>query len=96
MIEVHVQLYSILRDRLPAEAQGRTVLRMNDSATLADVLQELEINRRVVISVNGEYQPDTSWPLSDHDVVRIFSSVSGGASRQALPAATNQTRCCGE
>ncbi|MFN2224446.1 MAG: MoaD/ThiS family protein [Candidatus Promineifilaceae bacterium] len=79
MISVHVQLYSILREKLPAEAQGRTTLRFEDGATLDDVLQRLAIGRRVVISVNGRHEPDGVRPLQDEDEVKIFSSVGGGA-----------------
>jgi len=79
MIEVQVQLYSILREKLPAEAQGRTVLRFEDGATVEDVLRRLDIGRRVVISVNGQHEADNSRPLGDQDEVKIFSSVSGGA-----------------
>lgn len=79
MIEIRVQLYSILREKLPAGARGRTVLRFEGGATLADVLRELDINRRVVISVNGEHEADDARPLDDQDEVKIFSSVGGGA-----------------
>jgi len=72
-------LYSILREKLPAEAQGRAVLRLAEDATLEDVLRELAIGRRVVVSVNGEHEPDRSRPMHDQDEVKIFSSVSGGA-----------------
>lgn len=78
VIEVHVQLYSILREKLPAEARGRTTLRFEDGATLDDVLRRLDIGRRVVISVNGQHQADNSRPLGDQDEVKIFSSVGGG------------------
>ena len=78
MLEVHVQLYSILREKLPSSARGRTVLRLDDDATLAEVLETLDIHRRVVISVNGDYEPDRSRLLRDQDEVKVFSSVSGG------------------
>jgi len=77
-LEIHLQLYSILREKLPAEANGRTVLQMNDDASLADLLAELEIARRVVISVNDTHESDMSRKLRDGDIVKIFSSVSGG------------------
>ena len=79
VIEVRVQLYSILREKLPAEARGRTTLRFEGQATLADVLRRLDIGRRVVISVNGEHEADNSRRLGDGDEVKIFSSVGGGA-----------------
>ena len=78
MLEVHLQLYSILREKLPPEAKGRAVLRMEDGATLGDILEKLEIKRRVVISVNDAHEVDKSRRLQDGDRVKIFSSVSGG------------------
>lgn len=78
-MEIHLQLYSILREKLPPEAKGRTVLRLDKEATLADVLVEIGIKRKVVISVNGVHQSDQSRRLRDGDVVKIFSAISGGA-----------------
>ena len=78
MLEVHLQLYSILREKLPPEAKGRAVLKMEEGATLGDILEELEIKRRVVISVNDAHEADKSRRLQDGDQVKIFSSVSGG------------------
>ena len=77
-MEVHLQLYSILRDKLPPEAKGRAVLRLDEATTLADLLDELDIKRRVVISVNEVHEVDKSRQLQDGDQVKIFSSVSGG------------------
>jgi len=73
-----LQLYSILREKLPPEAEGRAVLQMDDGVTLADLLAELGISRRVVISVNGDHESDRSRRLKDEDEVKIFSSISGG------------------
>jgi thiamine biosynthesis protein ThiS len=77
-LQVHLQLYSILRDKLPPEVKGRAVMRLDEAATLADLLGELDIKRRVVISVNDEHETDKSRQLQDGDQVKIFSSVSGG------------------
>jgi molybdopterin converting factor small subunit len=77
-LEIHLQLYSILREKLPTDARGRAVLQLNEGATLDDVLKELGIRRRVVISVNGTHEDDRSQRLRDGDEVKIFSSVSGG------------------
>ena len=77
-MEIHLQLYSILREKLPKEAKGRGVLHLDDGATLADILQELDITRRVVISVNGAHETDFSRKMFDGDEVKIFSSISGG------------------
>jgi len=77
-LEIHLQLYSILREKLPAEANGRAVLQLKEDANLADLLDKLGITRRVVISVNNEHTSDKSRQLQDGDKVKIFSSVSGG------------------
>jgi sulfur carrier protein ThiS len=77
-LEVHLQLYSILREKLPPEAKGRAVMQMNEDASLTDLLEEIGITRRVVISVNGTHEADRSRRLQDGDEVKIFSSISGG------------------
>lgn len=77
-MEIHLQLFSILREKLPLDAKGRAVLQLDEGATLADLLNELEIKRKVVISVDGVRESDKSRQLRDGDAVKIFSSVSGG------------------
>ena len=77
-LEIHLQLYSILREKLPPEAEGHTVLNVEEGITLADLLDKLGIKRRVAISVNDEHEADKSRQLQDGDKVKIFSSVSGG------------------
>ena len=77
-MEVHLQLYSILREVLFPESQGRAVLQLDEGATLADLLADLGIERRVVISVNEEHEMDHFRQLQDGDKVKVFSSVSGG------------------
>ena len=78
MMKIHLQLYSILREKLPREARGEATLDLRDGATVSDLLQTLDIHRNVVISVNDVHEPDKSRVLSDGDDVRIFSSVGGG------------------
>jgi thiamine biosynthesis protein ThiS len=77
-LEIHLQLYSILRETLPTDSKGRAVLGLDEGATLADLLNELNIERRVVISVNDVHESDKSRQLNNGDKVKIFSSVSGG------------------
>lgn len=78
MVDINLQLYSILREKLPPESNGKTVFHLSESATLADLLDELDITRKVVISVNDVHESDTSRRLQDGDHVKIFSSISGG------------------
>lgn len=77
-LEIQLQLYSILREKLPVDAKGRAVLQLEEGTTLADLLADLGIERRVVIGVNGVHESDRSRQLIDGDKVKIFSSVSGG------------------
>ncbi len=78
MLNIHLQLYSILREKLPIDAKGRKVMQIDEGATLADLLNELDIKLKVVISVNGVHVPDKSHQLRDGDTVKIFSAISGG------------------
>jgi len=77
-MKIHVQLYSVLRDKLPPEAKGRTTLKLDAGATLADLLSKLDIHRKVVISVNEDHETDKTRRLQDGDIIKIFSSISGG------------------
>jgi thiamine biosynthesis protein ThiS len=77
-LEIHVQLYSILREKLPPEARGRATLQLDEGTTLADILETLDIRRRVVIGLNGEYERDHTRRVQDGDELKIFSVVSGG------------------
>ena len=78
MLEIHLQLYSILREKLSPESNGQAVLQLNEGATLADLLDELDIARKVVVGVNGAHEADMSRRLQNGDQVKIFSSISGG------------------
>jgi sulfur carrier protein ThiS len=80
-MEVEVRLYSILREKLPPEARGRTTVTLEESATVADLLEALEIEPNVVVSVNGDHERDHDRQLNPGDLVRLFSSISGGAAR---------------
>ena len=77
-MEIHVHLYSILRDKLPPGSNGQAVLHLKSGASLQDLLNELGITRKVVISVNNEQEMDKSRQLQNGDKVKIFSSISGG------------------
>ena len=77
-MKVNLQLYSILREKLPAEDKGKTVLDLDDGSTIDDIIQQLGITRRVVIGVNGVQVTEKEHVLSDGDEIKIFSSISGG------------------
>ena len=77
-MDIHLQLYSVLRDKLPPESKGRAVLEINEGAVLADILNGFGITRKVVISVNDKHITDKSLQLKNGDQVKIFTSIGGG------------------
>lgn len=77
-MEIHLKLYSNLREKLAPDAKGRAVMPLDEGATLVDLLDKLDIQSRVVISVNDQHETDLSRRLMDGDEVKIFSSISGG------------------
>lgn len=77
-MKIYLQLYSILREKLPPEARGKVTLQLEEGATIDSILKEFDIQRRVVVSVNDEYEPDTSRKLRDGDQIKIFAGISGG------------------
>lgn len=77
-MQVEVRLYSILRERLPPEAKGRAMVDLEQGATIANLLEAMEIDRNVVVSLNGRHERDHDQQLKPGDLVRLFSSVSGG------------------
>ena len=77
-MEVRLQLYSILREKLPPEANGKATLNLEEGTSIAGILAAFSIGHRVVISVNGLHETNYSRELHDGDEVKIFSSVGGG------------------
>jgi len=77
-LEIHVQLFSILRDKLPPESKGKALLHLKSGSSLQDLLNDLSITRKAVISVNSVQEMDLSRQLQDGDIVKMFSSISGG------------------
>jgi sulfur carrier protein ThiS len=89
-ITVHIKLYSILREKLPAEVNGQADLAMPLGASVADLLDSLSIAHRVVVSVNDTHEPDLTRSLQAGDQVRVFSSVGGGACGGAYSGADSR------
>jgi len=77
-MHIHLQLFSILREKLPRQARGEATLDLADGATVGDLLARLDIQHNVVLSVNDVHEPDRARVLADGDDVKIFSSVGGG------------------
>jgi molybdopterin converting factor small subunit len=77
-MRIHLQLFSVLREKLPKEARGEAMFDLSDGATVGDLLHALDIQRNVVISVNDTHETDKARVLRDGDDIKIFSSVGGG------------------
>jgi sulfur carrier protein ThiS len=77
-LQVNVHLIGILRDHLPAEAKGRATIRLDEGATVGDLLAQLGIKRRVVIVLDDEHEPDETHILQDGDQVTIYTIIGGG------------------
>jgi sulfur carrier protein ThiS len=78
-MQIHVKLFSRFRQLLPKEAQGEAYLELPEGATVAQLLEHLNISGRVqLVSVNGEPEPDRDRVLRQGDRIRIFPFVVGG------------------
>jgi sulfur carrier protein ThiS len=78
-MQVHVKLFSRFRRHLPEEARGEATVEVARGATVARLLDELELTGRVgLVSVNDEPEPDRDRVLHEGDRVRIFPFVVGG------------------
>jgi sulfur carrier protein ThiS len=77
---VHVRLHTTLRKETPQGIVDRVELELESGATLADVLERLQIRpggRSVLMAVNGSLVK-ADHVLNDGDQVRLVPSVSGG------------------
>jgi sulfur carrier protein ThiS len=77
-MKIQLELFSILREKLPREARGQTVLELSEGATVADIIAQLDITGNIVVSVNDVHDPERSQALKEGDNVKMFSSVGGG------------------
>ena len=82
MIRIHVHLRGGLRDQLPGEAKGRTMLELPAGSTLislGDRLQMLGVKKPYRVARNGAVvNRDAMILLEDGDQIDVFRSVSGG------------------
>ena len=67
-----------LVDFLPNSDKGKATIEMNNDSTIADMLDKLNIKRKVVVAVNGDEEKGLDHVLSEGDEVLVFTVVSGG------------------
>ena len=76
-MRVKVVLHSVLREKLPHEAQGVAYLELGVGGRLSNVLEHFGIEYGMC-AVNGQLERDSSRSLQDGDEVRVFARVAGG------------------
>jgi molybdopterin converting factor small subunit len=84
-MQIHVRLFANLRDRFPSDARGQQDVDLEDGASLADLIEHLEIPdpQCQMVLVDGEQVPRKATGrderiLQDGETVSIFPPVSGG------------------
>ena len=77
-MEINLELMGPLVDFLPNSDKGKATLILNNDSTIADLLDKLQIKRKVVVAVNGDEEKGLDHVLSEDDEVLVFTVVSGG------------------
>ena len=77
-MRIHVELMGPLVDYLPESQRGLKTQSLCDGATIADLLNELNIKRKVVVAVNDDEEKELEHVLLDGDEVLVFTVISGG------------------
>ena len=77
-MKINLELMGPLVDFLPDSEKGKATLTLNNDSTIADVLDKLQIKRKVVVAVNGDEEKGLDHVLSEDDDVLVFTVVSGG------------------
>ena len=67
-----------LVDFLPDAEKGKATLTLNNDSTIADMLDKLQIKRKVVVAINGDEEKGLDHVLCEGDEVLVFTVVSGG------------------
>jgi sulfur carrier protein ThiS len=76
-MEIKVILHGVLRDHLPRQAKGKTTLTLPAGASVANVLEQLQLSSTVSAAVRG-VQVEAGHPLQDGDEVQVFRMIGGG------------------
>ena len=77
-MKINLELMGPLMDFLPNSDKGKATIKLNNDSTIADMLNQLKIKRKVVVAVNGDEEKGLDHVLSDGDEVLVFTVVSGG------------------
>ena len=77
-MKINLELMGPLVDFLTDADKGKATLTLNNDSTIADLLDKLQIKRKVVVAVNGDEEKGLDHVLSEDDEVLVFTVVSGG------------------
>ena len=77
-MKIDLELMGPLVDFLPDSDKGKATLTLNNDSSIADLLNKLQIKRKVVVAVNGDEEKGLDHVLSEGDEVLIFTVISGG------------------
>ena len=77
-MQIKIELMGSLVDYLPDSERGQATLALKDESTIADLLSNLRIKRRVIVAVNGDEEKEMDFVLSEGDEVLVFTVISGG------------------
>ena len=77
-MKINLELMGPLVDFLPDSDKGKATLTLNNDSSIADLLNKLQIKRKVVVAINGDEEKGLDHVLSEGDVVLVFTVVSGG------------------
>ncbi len=84
-MRIHVRLFASLRDRFPSSDRGRGEIELDDRASLAELIERLEIPDPLaqMVLVDGLQEPRSREErarriLEDGQTVSIFPPVAGG------------------
>ena len=77
-MKINLELMGPLVDFLPDSDKGKAKLTLNNDSSIADLLNKLQIKRKVVVAVNGDEEKGLYHVLSEGDEVLVFTVVSGG------------------
>ena len=77
-MKINLELMGPLVDFLPDSDKGKATLTLNNESSIADLLNKLQIKRKVVVAVNGDEEKGLDYVLSEDDEVLVFTVVSGG------------------
>jgi sulfur carrier protein ThiS len=78
MVRVRVRLHGALRDKLPPQSKGQTILDMPDGADVSAVLSQLSLRSHIQVAINGEIVENLETIVNDGDQVEVFRPAAGG------------------